>query len=115
MKTIFEHIEHIKGKPRHVRKSIALGTAALGSGIIALFWLVGSVATNAFAIQGSSFAMSIGQAPVATTSASGTSGSGIAGAAAALKDAQAPAHIDIVDTSVATSTVKVPEQTTIPF
>ncbi len=114
MKTIFDHIEQIKGKPHHVRKRIAIGTAAAGSGFIALIWLIGSFATNAFAIQGSSFAMSTGQAPVATTSASGTSGEGLAGAAAALKDAQAPAHIDIVDTSVA-PTQKAPEQTTIPF
>lgn len=112
MKTVFEHIEHIKGKPHHIRKRVAFGAAALGSGVVALAWFAISLATNAFAIQGSTFAMSVGQENVvATTSASRPQ---VAGAAAAFEDAK-PAHIEIVDTTVAEPAKKQSEQTTIPF
>ena len=115
MKTVFQHIEHIHGKPHHVRKRIALVAATGGSAIIALVWLVGGSMTGAFAIQGSDFAMTTGQSGVvATTSASGAP-QGLAGAAAAKQDAQAPAHIEIVDTTPVAPTQKQSDQTVIPF
>ena len=78
-------------------------------------WLGGSLATGAFAIQGSDFAMSADQDGliVATTSDRGTEG--LAGAAAAVRDPDAPAYIQIVDTESSAQTKKQPEQTTIPF
>lgn len=113
MKNIFDHIEQVKGKPHHVRKRIAFTIATLGSALVAFVWLAGSFATNAFVIQGSSFAMSTGQeGTVATTSASGDQLAGV-GAAAILKDAYAPAHIEIVDTTPPVK--KQSEQTTLPF
>ncbi len=114
MKNIFDHIERIKGKPHHVRKQIAFGTATAVSAFIALVWLVGSVATGAFAIQETSFAVNTAQAnTVATTSASGDQG--LAGAAAAVQDANAPAHIEIVDTNPTAPAKSTPTQTILPF
>ncbi len=112
MKTIFQHIEHVRGKPHHIRKRVAFATAAGVTAVIAFVWLAGSLTTGAFAIQGSTFADSTGQG--ATVTAAGNT-SGLAGAAAALPsaDANAPAHIEIVD--VASATPAKPEQTTIPF
>jgi hypothetical protein len=115
MKTIFEHIEHVKGKPHHIRKRIAFASAAVGAAVIALVWLVGSFSLGLFAIQGSSFADSTGQSPVVTTN-SNEENSGLAGAAAALpQSANTPAHIEIIDASPTTSGQKKAEQTTIPF
>lgn len=114
MKNIFDHIEHIKGKPHHVRKQIAFGTATALSAFIALVWLAGSFATGAFAIQNTSFAADTVQTnTVATTSASGDQG--LAGAAAAVQDASAPAHIEIVDTGTAAPAKSTPTQTILPF
>ena len=115
MKTLFQHIEHIQGKPHHVRKRIALASAVAGSALVALVWLVGGSVTGAFAIQGSDFAMTTGQTEtVATTSASGIP-QNLAGAAAAVQDAKAPAHIEIVDTAPASPTKKQSDQTILPF
>ncbi len=115
MKTVFAHIEHIKGKPHHVRRQIAFTAAAGGAGLIGLVWLVGSLSFGSFAIQGSSFADSAGQSPVITTD--GVSGNqNLAGASAASQDKDAPAHIEIVDTTAtAKSSGKQTERTTIPF
>ena len=115
MKTVFQHIEHIHGKPHHVRRQVALASAVAGSALIALVWLVGGAMTGAFAIQGSDFAMATGQTEqVATTSASGAP-QGLAGAAAAKQDAQSPAHIEIVDTTPTAPAPKQSDQTILPF
>ncbi len=104
MKNIFEHIEHIKGKPHQVRKNIALGSAAFGSALIAFVWLVGSTASGSFALKETSFAaLTQRDTLVATTSASGTQALAGVGSAAALQDSSAPAHIEIVDTTPAPS------------
>ena len=116
MKTIFDHIEHIKGKPHHVRKRLAFGAAAVGAGLIALVWLVGSVSSGVFALKDTSFADSVG-AGVAITTQSGNNSQGLAGAAAApvLNEANVPAHIEIVDTTPPKAQTKKAEQTVIPF
>lgn len=118
MKTIPQHIEHIKGKPHHVRKRIAFGVATCGAALIALVWLAGSLGTGAFAIRGATFAESTGAESTVTVAAENGSRpaiSGIAGVAAALQDAGAPAHIEIIDTASSTRTTKQAERTTIPF
>lgn len=116
MKTIFEHIEHVKGKPHHIRRKVAFGVATIGSAFVALIWLATNYATGAFAIQGSDFAMSTEQQTiVATTSESATQGLAGVGAASVLREASAPAHIEIVDTTVTAPVQKSSEQTTIPF
>ncbi len=112
MKTVFEHIEHVKGQPHHIRKSIAFVSATVGAGLIALVWLVGSVANGLFAVQGSSFADATGGAEAVDVT---NNSQGIAGVAAVLDNEDAPAHIEIVDTTAGKAPVKKPEQTTIPF
>ena len=114
MKTIFEHIEFVKGKPHHIRKRFAFATTAACTALIALVWAVGNISTGTFAIQGSNFAESAGS-PSAEVVDDGASSTGLAGAAAALGGEQAPAHIEIVDTSSSTRPVKKAEQTIIPF
>ena len=121
MKTVFDHIEHIKGKPHHIRKRVAFTAAAGVTALIALVWLVGSVTSGAFAIQGSTFADSTQQQPVVTTTATGADTgtgdtSGLAGAAAALPSVStnAPASIEIVDVASATPPAQT-QQTIIPF
>jgi hypothetical protein len=116
MKNIFEHIEYIKGKPHHIRKKVAFAIAAAVSTFVALVWIGISLATGAFAIQGSNFAMSADQSnTIATTSNSSDQGLAGVGAASALQDASAPAHIEIIDTSVPVSKKNQSDQTVIPF
>ncbi|MFA6502911.1 MAG: hypothetical protein WCT45_01465 [Candidatus Paceibacterota bacterium] len=115
MKTILDHIEHVKGKPHHIRRQVAFGVAAFTSVLIALVWLVGNYAAGTFAIRGSSFAASTGaESPVITTD--GTDTTGLAGAAAGVTSADVPAHIEIIDTAPpAAPAVKQSEQTILPF
>lgn len=115
MKTVFEHIENVKGKPHHVRQRVAMSAAVLGSAFIALVWLGVNSMTGAFAIQGSSFALSTEADDVATTSAAADT-SALAGAAAALPSTSAsePAHIEIVDTTPAPAAKK-SDPTILPF
>lgn len=117
MKTIFEHIDRVKAQPHHIRKQVAFASAAVGTILIALVWLVGSATTGAFSIKGNSFATSAEQESTVTTG-SGNSGSqslaGV-GAAAALPDASVPAYIEIIDVNSVTVGGKQAEQTTIPF
>jgi hypothetical protein len=114
MKNVFEHIEHVKGKPHHVRRRVAVAGATVGSAMIALVWLVSSVMTGAFAIEGSTFALSTGQeGAFATTSASGTEG--LAGAAAAVSGSSGKARIEIVDTTPPPVPSKQSDKTMLPF
>ena len=113
MKTIFEHIEHVKKQPHHIRQGVAFAAAAACTALIAFVWLAGSLWTGVFALKSTSFADSAGQSPTVTAYDSGKSG--LAGAAAALQDASAPAHIEIVDAASSTSGQKKAEQTILPF
>jgi hypothetical protein len=117
MKTLFEHIAYAKKKPHHVRKRIAFAVAALCSGLVALVWLIGSFSLGSFAIQGSTFADSVGQNgnDARNANSAGNVGSGVAGAAAAIPDSNVPVHIEIVDTTTSTPAKDTTEQTTIPF
>jgi hypothetical protein len=109
MKTIFDHIERVKGKPHHVRKQVAFASAGVLTALIAVVWVAGSLGTGAFALKDTSFG---GSAAGATLTAETGNAQGLAGAAAANNTA-APARIEIVDT--ASSTGPVAEPTTIPF
>ena len=123
MKTIFQHIERVKGQPHHIRKQVAFASAATLTVIVALAWFVGSISTGAFAIrEDSSFAPNIGQGDVTTTgdvSGSRPAFSGIAGAGAAAVlpqvDVAPAAHIEIIDAAPAAAGQKKAEQTVIPF
>ena len=109
MKTVFEHIEHVKGKPHHIRKKVALTAATVITAVIALIWLVGSLSVGTFALKESSFADATRAIDVPNTA---DSASNLAGAAAVLND-ETPVRIEIVDTSPPRQ--KKPEPTVIPF
>ena len=109
MKTIPQHIKHIKSQPHHVRKRVAFGAAATGTALIALVWLAGSLGTGAFALKATSFAENAGGVTPSDRSAEN-----LAGAGAALPSV-GPARIEIIDTASSTSSLKKAEQTTIPF
>ncbi len=113
MKTIFEHIERVKGKPHHIRRRIAFGAATAGTALIALVWIVGMAGSGAFALKDASFAQNTGGE--GTLNIAGDNGQqNLAGATAAIQDANAPAHINIID--AASSTIqKKAERTVIPF
>lgn len=112
MRRVLEHIEHIKGKPHHVRKRVALVSAAAGTAVIALVWLFASLGTGAFALGNTSFAESTGRE---SATLSGGANPLVAGAGAARESASLPAHIEIVDVASSTQAGKKAEQTTIPF
>jgi hypothetical protein len=113
MKTVFEHIDHVKGKPHHIRKRVAFAAAAGATGLIAVVWLAGSLGAGAFAIKSTSFADATGQAPIETVNSDGSSN--LAGAAAAFQAAKAPAHLEVVSSASSTGPSKPIEQSTIPF
>ena len=112
MKTVFQHIEHIHGKPHHIRKQVAFSAAFAVAALIGLSWLVTSTASGAFALTESSFADASGQGVEVVDAKSPNQN--LAGAAAAFSDeASAPARIEIVDTAPASG--KKAEPTVIPF
>lgn len=114
MKNIFEHIEYVKSKPHHIRKSVAFGIAIAATVIIAIAWLAINLATGSFAIQGSSFADSVEQNSVDVVGGAGGN-KNVAGTAAAVPGKSAPALIEIINAdSSAQKPVRI-EQTTIPF
>lgn len=115
MKTIFDHIERVQGKPHHIRKRIAFGAAAAGTAVIALVWLVSSIGTGAFALKDTSFAQSTGEEGTLTAAGDNTGQLAGAGAAPVLSGASAPAYIEIIDAASSTSGQKKAEQTVIPF
>jgi hypothetical protein len=120
MKTLFEHIEYVQGKPRHVRERIAFGAAAGGTALIALVWFAGTLASGTLAIHASSFAAAAGQGQiVATGNANQNNSTGVAAVAAAsggsAGNASAPAHIEIINAPSATSSAAQTDRTTIPF
>ncbi len=115
MKTIFDHIELVKGKPHHIRKQVAFASATVGAAFIALVWLAGSLSTGVFSIQESSFAGATGQEPSAVAGEPGNQNLAGVGAASALPESvNTPAHIEIID-AASPSVKKQAEQTTIPF
>jgi hypothetical protein len=114
MKNVLQHIEHAKKKPHHVKKRIVFASAGIGTAFVALIWIASSISSNAFAIKGSTFADSAVQEQV-TVVDRGSNPQNLAGVAAALENKDAPAHIEIVNTSSSTLPSKQAEQTTIPF
>lgn len=113
MKAVFDHIERIKGKPHHIRKHIAFGAAGVGTALIAFVWLIGNISAGTFVIKDSSFADLA--APGTLQTSGGDNFENFAGAAAAFGAPDAPARIEIVDTSSSTRPTKRSEPTTIPF
>ncbi|HCR52526.1 TPA: hypothetical protein DIV48_02650 [Candidatus Kaiserbacteria bacterium] len=115
MRTVFQHIEHIQGKPHHIRRRVAFGAAAAGTALIALVWLASSIGTGAFALKNTSFAGNAGEAEAPTVS--GNAGpQNLAGTAAAVQsNTSGPARIEIVDADSSATAGKKAEQTILPF
>jgi len=112
MKTLTEHIHHVKGQPHHVRRQVTFAVVGGTTIVIALVWFGTKLALGSFALPNTSFADATGKSQLETVPH--TSSTGLAGAAAAL-DAGTPAHIEIVDTASSTKPAPKAEQTTIPF
>jgi len=115
MKTVFDHIDHIKGQPHHIRKQVAFASAGALTIVIALTWFVGSLATGTFAIRDTSFTSSGQIAPVTADGGANQNLAGAGAAAALPQNANVPAHIEIIDATPAASSERQAEQTTIPF
>lgn len=107
------HIEHIKGKPHHVRKQVAFTSAAGIALFIGVVWFAYSAQTGVFAIKGSSFADATkGTDSIYVNVQEGSNG--LAGAVAAVQeDSAGAARITVVDTTPPKPVQM--EQTTIPF
>ncbi|PIR83337.1 hypothetical protein COU19_01230 [Candidatus Kaiserbacteria bacterium CG10_big_fil_rev_8_21_14_0_10_56_12] len=115
MKTLGEHVTHLKTKPHHVRKRVAVGVASVVTGLVAIAWLAVSISTNAFAIQGSTFAESTSQGAVVQT-VTERPNANLAGAAATVPDTDGPSRIEIVNVATTSSaTSSHAEPTIIPF
>ncbi len=112
MRNIFDHIEHIKTKPHHVRKRVAFSLAGTGAGLIAFVWLGSSLSTGAFALRSPAFTGTV-TGSVITVNQDGTRS--IAGAAAALSEISSKPHIEIVNIATSTAVIHKSEATTIPF
>ena len=115
MKTIFDHIEHVRGKPHHIRKQVTFASATVFTALIALVWFAGSLSVGTFAIHDNSFATATG-GPEATIGVGTDGNQNLAGAASALtQPASAPAHIEIIDTTPPSAKKQQAEQTVLPF
>ena len=108
MQFLLDHIASLRTKPHTVRRQVAFTYAGIITGVIALVWLTGSLATGAFAIRNPDDA-----AAQPAVSAAAPSDAGVAGAAAALPSAPAAPTIQIIDAATSSSAAH-PEQTTIP-
>ncbi len=102
MRTVVEHIEHVRAQPHHVRERVAFAVAGLVTGLVGIIWLGTSLASGAFAIAGDGFAQATGASPleVAGKPATGDTSS-LAGAVAALPtdgaaDTSSPTDITVV-------------------
>lgn len=112
MKSLFEHIEHVRSKPHQVRRRVAFSLATGTTAFIGVVWLGASLATGSFAIKGSNFADSAGVVPVERVSGDTSQ---LAGAAAARSATGGPARIQIVTVSTSTPAEATADQTVIPF
>lgn len=115
MKTIFHHIERAKGKPHHVRRRLALGSAAGIAGFVGLVWFTHQAVTNGFAIQPNNFAETAHKSAAVVVYDPSTAAQVAAGAAAL--PARAPAHVEVVTADATSSAPSTPakEETIIPF
>lgn len=115
MQKFFEYIEHLKGKPHHVRKQITFSVATGGAALIGLLWFGASLSSGAYAIKGSNFAQATGAETTSVATADNTSQ--LAGAAAAVGTNKVEAaHIEIIDAATTSTAANTrPEQTVIPF
>lgn len=112
MKSLSHHINTVKSQPHHIRKQVAFVAAAGCAVLIGIIWAGASLATESFALHGSSFADAVGASGAAKVGA-GVQRNTLLAAPAAASGEASPAHIEIVDKPVVTPPAS--EPTVIPF
>ena len=115
MKTIFEHIERVKGQPHHIRKRVAFGSAAIGTAVIAFMWLSVSIGTGTFALKDTSFAQNAENNSGTEVPKDNDEQFAGVGAASVLRENSEPARIEIIDANPSKPTQNGAERTIIPF
>lgn len=116
MKTISQHLARVQQQPHHLRQKTMFAAAGIGTAIIALVWFIGSLATGAFAIQTGPIANEFTGATSTSNQQAKIPANSVAGAASAFSNTNnTPAHIEIVNTTPASSSTPQAEPTTIPF
>lgn len=115
MKTVSQHIAHIKSQPHHIRKRVAFGAAFAGTAVIAFAWLAVSLGTGSFALKDTSFAQNAENKSDSAVSKDNNEQFAGVGAASVLREKNEPARIEIIDASPSKPSVNKAEQTVIPF
>jgi len=110
------HLEHLRNKPEHVRKTIALGAAGALTVLVTLGWGVASITSGSLALAPTSLS-GINTAPLATAaSQTSSSFSQLLGAVGAASSASSSPSLQIVDgghtSTIATTST---QATVIPF
>ena len=121
-KRIIDHVEHLRARPEHVRRRIALATSIGVTSLVALGWVVALTTSGTLALKSDDALAQVPSqvgADLAQTSAETQNNfSGLLGAAnAAIEGSSSPADLTIVQTQ-ASSTLDRPDpstQTVIPF
>lgn len=114
MQALFRHIDRVKEKPHHVRRKVALATASGITAFIAVAWFAYSLSVGGFAIQGATFADSVG-ASGSTVTAGGSEGLAGAAAAPSWGTPKEEPRIEIIDPKTSQTKRSAPEPTIIPF
>jgi len=116
MKSLSQHIEHVRNRPHHIRKQVALGVALGITAVIAIIWLGVNLSTGAFHIAGTSFADATTETQPQLTA---SNNSLLGAAAAALNGSSSPAELQVVSQGsgeAPTAPAQNPsDQTFIPF
>jgi hypothetical protein len=112
MKTLTEHIHHVRKQPHHVKKRVVFTVSGALTGAIAFLWLLGNLWQGSFALPNTSFA-DAQPTPGLVVSGSAGADSLLAGAAASISTGPT-SGIQIIDTKQPTI-IKDAEPTVIPF
>jgi hypothetical protein len=115
MKPLSHHLHTVRQQPPHVRKQVTFTLAAGATALIALVWLVASLSTGAWRIEGASFATQSAQQPAATGAGAGSAAL-LGGAAAALTASSSASRLEVVGNAHETPPAPpAAEPTVVPF
>ncbi len=115
MKSLQEHIHHVRRQPHHVKKQVTFVVAGVGTGLVGVLWLAGNLWLGHFALPNTTFADANKAPGLIVTGTNGASDSSLVAGAANARDAGVtltPA-IQIIDTRAPVRVA--PEPTVIPF
>lgn len=116
---IRDYIEHLKSKPEHIRRRIALGTSAGFTGVVALAWLVALSTSGTLALTSPEEIQNAAEMKAVVQETS-SSFSDLMGAASAFQSASQNSEELIIVDAESSSTLDAPADTTegktvIPF